>query len=213
MDTARRSSKRAPCSTIPRSVAPPTTRSPATRTTGACARSRRLSTGTRFTRDKWRLVSLAHVAETREQARRNVEFGLEDWAKYFREIATFPIVPPEIDDAYEYLTENRLALIGTPDDAIAYIERLLEGSGGFGAFLELAHNWADFAATKRHFELMARYVMPHFQGKNILRRFSYDYSHRNRERFVESASRAVQAEIDRYAQNKAPHDTAAGGNE
>ena len=164
-------------------------------------------------RDKWRLVSLAHVAETREQARRNVEFGLEDWAKYFREIATFPIVPPEIDDAYEYLTENRLALIGTPDDAIAYIERLLEGSGGFGAFLELAHNWADFAATKRHFELMARYLMPHFQGKNILRRFSYDYSHRNRERFVGSASRAVQAEIDRYAQNKAPHDTAAGGNE
>ena len=153
-------------------------------------------------RDKWRVVSLAHIAETREQARRNVEFGLEDWAKYFREIATFPIVPPEIDDAYEYLTENRMAVIGTPDDAIAYIERLLDGSGGFGAFLELAHNWADFKATKRHFELMARYVAPHFQGKNELRQFSYDYSHRNREVFVGAASRAVQAEIDRYTEKE-----------
>jgi limonene 1,2-monooxygenase len=151
--------------------------------------------GQTISRDKWRVVSLAHIAESREEARRNVEFGLDAWAQYFREIATFPIVPPEIDNAYEYLLENRMAVIGTPDDAIAYIERLLEGSGGFGAFLELAHNWADFAATKRHFELMARYVVPHFQKKNVLRRESYDYSHKNRERFVGAAQEAVAAEI------------------
>lgn len=148
-------------------------------------------------RDKWRVVSLAHIAESREQARRNVEFGLDLWAQYFREIATFPIVPPEIDNAYEYLVENRMAVIGTPDDAIAYIERLLEGAGGFGAFLELAHNWADFPQTKRHFELMARYVIPHFQNKNKLRRQSYDYSHANREVFVGAAQKAVKDEIQK----------------
>ena len=153
--------------------------------------------GKPVTRDMWRVVSLAHVAESREKARENVEFGLHQFAKYFREIATFPIVPADIDDPYTFLTEGRMAVIGTPDDAIEYIERLLEGSGGFGAFLELAHNWADFAATKRHYELMARYVIPHFQKKNLLRRASYDYSAANREVFVGTAQAAVQAAIDR----------------
>ncbi|MCH9670851.1 MAG: LLM class flavin-dependent oxidoreductase [Gammaproteobacteria bacterium] len=153
-------------------------------------------------RSKWRVVSLAHIAESAEQARENVRFGLEDWAQYFRDVATFPIVPPGIDNAYEYLLENRLAVIGTPDDAIAYIERLLEGSGGFGLFLELAHNWADYAATKRHFELMARYVIPHFQKKNALRQHSYDYSFQNRDVFVGAASEAIENEVSRFANDQ-----------
>ncbi len=153
--------------------------------------------GQQVDRRNWRVVTLAHIAETREEARRNVAFGLEKWARYFREIATFPIVPPEIDDPLAYLTENRMAVIGTPDDMIEHIERLLEGSGGFGAFLELAHNWADFPATKRHFELVQRYVMPHFHRANALRQESYDYSHANRDLFVGSATEAVAAEIAR----------------
>ncbi|MEM7405245.1 MAG: LLM class flavin-dependent oxidoreductase [Pseudomonadota bacterium] len=157
--------------------------------------------GQRVDRSKWRVVSLAHIAETREQARDNVRHGLELWAKYFREVATFPIVPDGIDDAYEYLLENKLACIGTPDDAIAYIESLLAGSGGFGLFLELAHNWADFPATKRHYELMTRYVRPHFQNTLEQRATSYDYSHKNRDVFVGAASQAVQAAIDAHKQN------------
>ena len=64
-------------------------------------------------------------------------------------------------------------------------------------FLELAHNWADFHHTKRHFELMARYVIPHFQKKNDLRHTSYSYSHENRDVFVGAAQQAVQKEIDK----------------
>ena len=155
--------------------------------------------GKTVSRENWRVVSLAHIADTREQALENVKFGLEKWAKYFREIATFPIVPDDIEDAANYLMENNMACIGTPDDAIRYIESLQAGTGGFGAFLELAHNWADFAATKRHYELMSRYVAPHFQGLNDLRRASYEYSHENREVFVGEAAAAVQAEIDKQA--------------
>jgi limonene 1,2-monooxygenase len=158
--------------------------------------------GKTVSRDKWRLVTLMHIAETREQARRNVEFGLENWARYFREIATFPIVPPGIDNPYEYLTENKMAVIGTPDDAIEYIETLLEGSGGFGALMQLAHNWADWAETKRNYELIARYVFPHFQNSNGLRDLSYEYSHTNRDAFVGQATQAVQTEIDRYKERK-----------
>jgi limonene 1,2-monooxygenase len=153
-------------------------------------------------RETWRLVTLMHVAETREKARENVRFGIEEWARYFREIATFPIVPPEIDDAYEYLTGNKMALIGTPDDAIEYIETLLEGAGGFGALMQLAHNWADWEGTKRNYELLARYVFPHFQNLNRLRDISYDYSHKNRDAFVGQAAEAVQTEIDNYTARK-----------
>ncbi|MGH7212986.1 MAG: hypothetical protein ACREF1_16180, partial [Acetobacteraceae bacterium] len=77
-------------------------------------------------RANWRLVTLFHIAETREKARENVRFGLEQFAQYFRDVATFPIGPAGIGDAYEYLIENQAACIGTPDDAIAYIEALHE---------------------------------------------------------------------------------------
>ena len=159
--------------------------------------------GHTVSREKWRVVSLAHVARSREQAKKNVEYGLEDFAQYFRDIATFPIVPPDIDDAYEYLTESGMAVIGDPDDAIRHIEKLLAGSGGFGLFLELAHNWADYEATLEHFELMARYVVPHFNGRNVQRRNSYDYSHRNREVFVGAAQAAVEHEIERHEKRQA----------
>src|SRR2546423_1847688 len=84
-------------------------------------------------RRKWRLVGLMHIAETREQARKNVEFGLTAFTDYFHDVATFPIVPPDVADPYAFMVDSGTACIGTPDDAIAYIERLLAGSGGFGA--------------------------------------------------------------------------------
>jgi hypothetical protein len=109
-------------------------------------------------RRKWRIVTFAHVAETPEQARADVKFGLENFKRYFSEVATFPIIPPDITaDSAEYLVASGLACIGTPEDCVRHFERLWQGSnGGFGGVLLLAHNWADWAATKRSYELMAR---------------------------------------------------------
>jgi limonene 1,2-monooxygenase len=154
-------------------------------------------------RANWRLVTLVHVAETREQARENVRYGLDAFCQYFRDVATFPIVPGNIEDAYEFLTKSGAACIGTPDDAIGYIEQLHKGAGGFGVIMELAHNWADWAATQRHYELMARYVHPHFQGSRELRTVSYNYARDHHADFVGQSSAAVQAEIDRLASKRA----------
>ncbi len=55
--------------------------------------------------------------------------------------------------------------IGTPDDAIAYIQDLLDRSGGFGTFLMLGHDWASPEATYHSYELFARKVIPHFKGQ------------------------------------------------
>jgi hypothetical protein len=38
-------------------------------------------------------------------------------------------------------------------------------SGGFGCMLQMGHEWANPAATKRSAELFAAEVIPHFQGQ------------------------------------------------
>jgi limonene 1,2-monooxygenase len=155
-------------------------------------------------RSKWRIVTFAHVATSREQARKDVEFGLADFSRYFSEVATFPIIPPDIPDPCEHLISSGLACIGTPDDCIRHFERLWQGSnGGFGAVLLLAHNWADWAATQRSYELMARFVHPHFQrGSNRMRTHSYDDAKTKHETAGKQSQAAVQAEIDRYQAKK-----------
>ena len=153
-------------------------------------------------RSNWRLVSLYHVAETREKALANVRFGLKAFAQYFTDVATFPIIPPDAGDPVEYLQKTGMGCIGTPDDAIRHIERLLAGSGGFGVITELAHNWADWEQTKRSYELMARYVHPHFQKSRALLNASYDFAKEHHAEFVGQASAAVQAEIDKHAKRR-----------
>jgi limonene 1,2-monooxygenase len=159
-------------------------------------------------RSKWRITTFAHVAETREKARADMAFGLKHFARYFTEVATFPIIPADIADPVEYLTSSGLACIGTPDDCIRHFERLWQGTGGdagggFGAILLLAHNWADWTATQRSYELMARYVHPHFQrGSNGLRVKSYDDAAAKRETAGAESKDAVLKEIDRYNEAK-----------
>jgi len=150
-------------------------------------------------RSKWRVVALMHIAETREQAKKNVQFGLKAYCDYFREIATFPIVPADIPDDCDWLIENGMACIGTPDDAIAFIDKLLGAAGGFGVMMELAHNWADWSATRRHYELMARYVHPHFQGSSAPRVEAYTHAAAHFKEFTAEASAAVNAEIAKQA--------------
>jgi limonene 1,2-monooxygenase len=157
-------------------------------------------------RRKWRIVTFAHVAETREQARADVKFGLENFKRYFSEVATFPIIPPDITaDSAEYLVASGLACIGTPEDCVRHFERLWQGSnGGFGGVLLLAHNWADWVATKRSYELMARHVHPHFQrNANALRDWSYADAKSKYETAGAQSQAAVQAAIDKHQRRKA----------
>ncbi|HEY2594705.1 MAG TPA: LLM class flavin-dependent oxidoreductase, partial [Chloroflexota bacterium] len=157
-------------------------------------------------RGKWRIVTFAHVAETVEQARADVRFGLDDFRRYFSEVATFPIIPSDISgDPAEHLVSSGLACIGTPDDCVRHFERLWRGSnGGFGGVLLLAHNWADWPATQKSYELMARYVHPHFQrDANALRAWSYEDAKSRYASAGDQSRAAVQAAIDRHQARKA----------
>jgi limonene 1,2-monooxygenase len=46
----------------------------------------------------------------------------------------------------------------------ALIERPVDHTGGFGAFLGMAHDWSDPEATKRSYALLASEVCTAFQG-------------------------------------------------
>ncbi len=154
--------------------------------------------GNKMDRDAWRLVGPVHVAETREQARKNLEFGLKDWLKYFHEVAALPIAPPDEGDPIDWMLEQGYAVIGTPDDCIEQIQRLEKESGGFGAFLQIAHNWADFDATKKSYELIARYVVPKFQQLNDNRSASFDWAHENHETFIGAAQMAIGTRVAQH---------------
>lgn len=125
--------------------------------------------GTKVDRSKWRLVGLVHTAATKEQAFKDVEFGIEQWFKYFQTVAAFPqmaVVGNNPREMIEFVNSSGLGAIGTPDMCSEQIERLMKQSnGGFGAYLMLAHEWANPEATKKNYELIARHVMPNFQGQ------------------------------------------------
>ena len=126
--------------------------------------------GATVDRNDWRLVGLMHLAETREQAYRDVEHGIGDWFDYFQHTAAFPQMAvgdgTTAREFIDFVNQTGLGTIGTPDDACEQIERLVKQSnGGFGAYLQLAHDWANPVAKFRSFELFSRHVAPEFQGQ------------------------------------------------
>ncbi|MFK8023700.1 MAG: LLM class flavin-dependent oxidoreductase [Ilumatobacter sp.] len=164
------------------------------------------SNGTVADRDKWRLVGLMHLAESEEQARADVEYGIRQWFRYFQNVAAFPQMAVEggdIDEMVDFVNGG-LGVIGTPDQAIEQIETLLEQSnGGFGAFLTLAHNWANNEATRKSYELLARHVMPRFQGSTSSLVGAADRARAARPDLAEKQLTAVEEATVRYESEKA----------
>ncbi len=155
--------------------------------------------GQQMHKENWRLVGPMHIAETRQQARENVRFGLEKFVWYFNEVAALPFNwEGDCDTLVDLINESSFGVIGTPDDAIAHLERLWGQSGGFGCFLQLAHNWVDFEQTKRSFELIGRYVMPHFNDLNKGRDSSMNWAAENRPEFIGRADQAVEKATEKH---------------
>ncbi len=116
-------------------------------------------------RANWKVVMPFHLADTREEAFRDARDGqLAFQNLYFTETLGRP-APAADEDMLERAVERGGAIVGTPDDAIEAVERMLEMSGGFGGLLGQAHEWASTEKTLHSFELWARYVAPHFQGQ------------------------------------------------
>jgi limonene 1,2-monooxygenase len=155
-------------------------------------------------RDAWRAVATMHLAETRERAMRDMEHGVLTLCGYFEGMSNSKM--PWAGSAREALTQWTtdgfpnfgIATVGTPDDALATIDKLAEKSGGFGTFLFLAHNAADWAATKRSYELFAEYVIPACREMNAGREASIGWVGQNSGKFFGAMLEATQQAIDKY---------------
>ena len=150
-------------------------------------------------RSRWSLVGPLHIAETREQAFENVRYGIADWISYFQDVAGLQVAPNDGSDPVEALVKSGMAVIGTADDAIQQIKRLQTQSGGFGSFLQMAHNWADWLPTLKSYELFARHVAPAFQSRNDNRTVSYRQAANQHETFVSAVTLTTGKEIDKDA--------------
>jgi limonene 1,2-monooxygenase len=160
-------------------------------------------------RSNWRLVVPMHIAETREQARADMEFGTLRLAEYMEALGgTKPPFASSTDAMLDAWTGPGLPIFGkltcgTPDDAIKVIESLREQSGGFGTILFLVHNCANPAATSKSYELIARNVMPALNDSNRLRKRSMEWATKNAATFMPAMAGGIQKAIEEYEKDRA----------
>ncbi len=122
-------------------------------------------------RNNWRIVTNMYLAETREQAWADVSAGMLRETKYMCSIGFEPFYREHPDQKFEQFTPESIAdrrdwVIGTPDDAIAWIEGKMAETGGFGGVMLTANEWTSYDKISRSIEMFARYVTPRFQGHN-----------------------------------------------
>ena len=119
--------------------------------------------GRKAQRDKWALVAPMHLAETREQAMHQVLAGIDQYGPLYAEMGITPSLLSR-EALIETLIENHFAVVGTPDDAIEQINRLLAQTGGFGKLLLPANHWANARDTLQSYALFSRTVIAHFKA-------------------------------------------------
>lgn len=169
------------------------------------AEARAKECGKTVDRKNWRLVGLMHLADTKEQALRDVEYGLREFCDYLQHTASTPQLSPvgnSIGEYIEWAMSTGAAVIGTYHDAIEQIERLQElSNGGFGCFLLFDHNWAVWSAKKRHYEIFGDYVIPHFKQTNRRLKLSENVTRAAREDLAAQQQAAISSFTEKHGSN------------
>jgi limonene 1,2-monooxygenase len=145
----------------------------------------------------YRVMAPFHIAETREKAIENVRAGFEKWQLYSYSVnpeGGAAIGMPSIEE----INAGGRGAIGTPEDALRVLENYWTKTGGFGCILMLAHDWADWGATKRSYELFARYVLPRFEERSAWRSQSMHWMRDNREAFSAKRKAAAASAVERH---------------
>ena len=122
-------------------------------------------------RSKWRIARDIYVADTTEEAVKEVKEGTlaRDYTEYF-----FKIVPkirgsleifkvdksiPDSDVTVDYMIKN-LWIAGSPEDVAEQIRELYDQVGGFGVLLVMGHEWKPREKWLRSMRLLTEEVMP-----------------------------------------------------
>ncbi len=161
-------------------------------------------------RKNWRLVFPVHLAETTKEAADDVREGGNAWIqKYFIETLAARVQFEEYPgQPTEEMTMDRMiarggAIVGTPEDAIKRINEVIEVSGGgFGGLLVLAHEWASREKTLKSYDMLARYVMPKFQGSALPIEYSQQWTAERRDQLFNSSVQAVVKAMHDYKEHR-----------
>jgi len=157
--------------------------------------------GQEVRRDDWRLVIPVHLAESRQEARAEARLGA---GRYLREYSEGtngrrPVFDGPLDKVIDFMAEAGFWIVGTPDDCVAGIRRLAERSGGYGGLLVQTVDWAPRDKMLHSYELLARYVMPQFQGSVASTAASNLWASERRETLVAGRTRAIDQARQEYA--------------
>ena len=152
----------------------------------------------------WRLTVPVHLAESREKAFEEARMGAGRFLREYTEgtngrKAAFD---GPLEEVIDHMAETNSWIIGTPDDCIEGILKLEEQSGGFGGFLVQAIDWAPRDRILNSFELLARYVMPRFQGSLVGLENSNQWAKSRQETLVQGRTRAIDRAHQVYADSR-----------
>ena len=166
-----------------------------------------LKSGTTVDRSDWRVLLNWHIAETRELARDQARQGLQRWHnEYIVGTLQRPgtIAYNDPDEALEAVCGGaskgvaQTAVVGTPDDLVAFIRKMSDLTGGFGTAIGFVHDWATHRDTANSWDLVARYVIPELNGYTQNLRQSQEFVSTKRDPF----NRAGEAILDKILSNE-----------
>ncbi|GLL15838.1 putative monooxygenase [Pseudonocardia halophobica] len=117
-------------------------------------------------RASWRLLGPMYVAETVEQAKKDVAYGMPWLLDYLAHITPTALGSfDSVDALVDAVNESGRGVVGTPDMAVEQLTRLQEKSGGFGTYLFQGSDYARWPALLRSYELFAEEVIPRMNGQ------------------------------------------------
>ena len=150
-------------------------------------------------REDWGVVMGMHLADSKEQAVKEIKEGAGNVVtEYFGRTLGNSVPDVPRDQIVDYMVDHNQWIVGTPDDCIAGIERLQELTGGFGKFMIRVEDWAPRDKIHRSYELLARYVMPHFQGSLQGIQTSNEWASERREALQANRYVGIKAATDRF---------------
>ena len=121
-------------------------------------------------RSTWRIAREIYVADTTEQARKDVLNGVlrRDFENYWFKLMPWTntnhmwkIDPdmPDSDVTFEYLMDA-IMIIGSPDDVADQLRQLYNDVGGFGVLLAMGHEWVPRDKWVNSMTLLSEEVIP-----------------------------------------------------
>ena len=160
--------------------------------------------GQKVDRFDWRLTIPIHLAEDRQQAFDEARLGAGRFLREYTEETNGrkAAFDGPLEQVIDHMAETGSWIIGTPDDCIAGIKRLEEQSGGFGGLLVQTIDWAPRDRILNSYELLARYVMPQFQGSLAGIEGSNQWARKRQEDLVSGRVAAIDRANRVYAERR-----------